>query len=316
MAYVSDESRLVVVGEGKEFFAFHGNMKGNNSHYTLSVSGTTLVVADLTQKGEYSQSGNIAITPPDDTGVHISYTWNEKKDFSLKVEEIGGDNMVWINMNGKMNEERLQSIIGSINAEKGNTVDFSYSLADDGKITGKISGTKLPVEVALDGHYKKNDILINLAVGGMTTTLTYKKEKDNIFDGSIRFPIGTLTWKGKATEEFYDTLLVNLASPIASASLDMKTIDGWLTGPLQVKSSQTSAYIPSVDIRAKRQGKDFSLQTDIGMSSGSSDKAHFEWDSHIDIRYDKKAEVKIPTEFIPLTQAFSGFLTEPESSFE
>lgn len=177
-----------------------------------------------------------------------------------------------------------------------------------------MSGTKLPVEAVLDGHYQKDDVLMNLAVGGMTTTLTYKKEKDNTFDGSIRFPVGTLTWKGKMTEEFYDTLLVNLASPIASASLDMKTVDGWLTGPLQVKSTQTSVEIPTVDIRAKRQGKDFSLQTDIGMGAGSPDKAHFEWDSHIDIRYDKNAEVKIPAEAIPFTQAFSGFLTEPTSS--
>lgn len=118
MAYVSDESRLIITGEGKEFLAFHGNKNGENSHFTLSSSGITLAVADLTQKGESSQSGSITITPPNDRGVHMSYVWNEKKDFSLKIEEIGGDNIVWIDMNGKMNAERLQSIAGVMNIEK------------------------------------------------------------------------------------------------------------------------------------------------------------------------------------------------------
>jgi hypothetical protein len=89
----------------------------------------------------------------------------------------------------------------------------------------------------------------------------------------------------------------------------MQTVDGWLTGPLRIRSTEATGYIPEVDIRARRSGQDFSLRTDMTLSSGATDRAHFEWDSHIDLRHDRGARVTLPAEAIPFRSVFSGGTT-------
>jgi hypothetical protein len=45
---------------------------------------------------------------------------------------------------------------------------------------------------------------------------------------------------------------MNLSSLFASVSLDMQTVDGWLSGPLIIKVPKSTEEIPQIDVRARK----------------------------------------------------------------
>lgn len=127
-----------------------------------------------------------------------------------------------------MRGDTLASIDATVSPEKDKNLHIMYGYTEDGAVSGKLEGTDIPYAIALSGHAKKNDIDLTLSVQGMTTTLTHKKQSDGTLNGSLKLPVATLDWSGKESKEFLESFKVNLASPVASASLDMRTSDGWL----------------------------------------------------------------------------------------
>lgn len=172
----------------------------------------------------------------------------------------------------------------------------------------------MPSTLDLTGHYKKDDINLTATFQGMTTTLTHKKQSDGIFDGSLRLPVATMNWKGKENKEFLESLVVNIVSPAGAASLDMQTVDGWLTGPIKI--IQNGKTLLEAALKAKRSGKDFSWRVDVPQSTTVPHAIHLEWDSHIDIRWDKNAKVQIPKDTLSIFDAFPelGEALRPKTS--
>lgn len=68
------------------------------------------MIMDRVKNSKNAESGDISITPFEGSGTHVVYSLDTKKDFSLKVEEINSD-IVWIDINGKINQNKLQNII-------------------------------------------------------------------------------------------------------------------------------------------------------------------------------------------------------------
>ncbi len=311
IAFLPKQKRINLSTEWKELFSFLSYTQWEKSEYMISIEWKKIMKTSLMFNEKDLELADIQITPPSETWIHIVFTYKNKKDFSFKVDEISEEaNIVIytpIDFIGSIQDMRLTLLSGSISPEKWNSIQLTYSYESDGWFRWKIQWDDLPGNINLDGHIKDDDILVNLSMMGMSSTLTHKNNSDKTFEWSIRLPVATLQWKWKTTKEYYESFSIELTSPVASASLDMKTIDGWLTGPLSVESSQFPITIPSIDIRTKKNKRDFSLQTDIGMGSGNTEKIHFEWDSHIDIRWDKKAKVKIPTEILPFSDVYSVF---------
>lgn len=329
IAFLPSEVRMIFWSEWKEDLSFRAKDHWEASEYMLSASGKIITKGTLQRKGDSIEWIDFFLIAPKEEWLHMMYSYQNKKDFTLKIDKVTqSDNAILLSLVDlvwTIQNKKLTLLSWSISSnETLRSMQFNYKANTDGSFQWKIQSHELPGDITLDGHFQKDDILVNMSIMGMSSTFTHKKNTDKTFEWSFRFPVATMKWSGKSTKEFYDSFLLNLNSPVVSASLDMKTVDGWLSGQLKITSSQSPVDIPSIDIRAKRNKTNFSLRTDIGMWPISTDKAHFAWDSNIDVRWDKKAKVKIPTEIIPFSDIyviFSGsnildFPSNSESSLQ
>jgi hypothetical protein len=315
MAVTPTESRLVITDTGStEVFRYISKKDWDNSDTTIHIGWELFMSAKIALQGKDIESleATMNMTPMWETGVYqLAYKKNvnthhielDQLDPTLLTTSLGILNMDW-----RIEEERLSFLSGSVIDGMGGIASVTYSLSQSGELKGGIMHPDIPGWVTVSGHYRERDIMIDAIVAGITTSFSHKENDDKSVVGYLRLPVASTSWSGQKSWEFYEEFKMNLSSLFASVSLDMQTVDGWLSGPLIIKAPKSTQEIPQIDIRARKNWKDFGLRLDAQIPELANQKAHFEWDSTIDIHYDKKAKVKIPTESIDSRTIFSGSL--------
>jgi hypothetical protein len=302
----SSHIRIFQRGSGSTetlMFDYDGKSTDTTGAYKLSLSGSQIATLNTTRDTKGITGFDLDFTPEGEW-VKIQYDYSDREKFAMKVSTVQSDEVSeiitasWIFHDG--NFSHIDAILSPPDVS---SIQLQYDYTSDGTITGKISSESFPWALELTGHAKKDDVELVGSFQGIQATLAYKKSPDGILEWSLKLPVATITWKGKESKEFFESFSLNMVSPVATALLDMQTVDGWLTGPLKVsQNGQKDAF--QINLKAKRSGKDFSWRLDVPVSAMNEHALHLEWDSHIDIRYDKDAKVQLPSESTSIFDAF------------
>ena len=272
--------------------------------YSLIIEEANSPIFSMSFSGEFSgreKSFTFSVVEENRTFFTTDFSL-DGYDFALEtVSQESDTDPVTMSFSGTLDRKTLISDL-SISVRSGESIiTGKLDIDDDHGFTGSL---QIPTwEIMVQGHVKKDDLLIKGTALGMSANLSHIREKDGAWKWNMTFPVGNITWNGKTEDRVLRDFHFRVTSPVVSVSTDLLEDGSWVRGPFRITAQGEDVLTGTLML--ERRPKILNLRVD--MTDPATLKPLW-FESMTDIRWSDDARVVFPENTLSIIEALSGVL--------